>query len=317
MYPKFKSIEVNGFPISLVFGANRIFFSERITGNIWEVLAEDKFMLIRHFPVVQVTGHHETGLLGLALDPEFAKNNYIYAFYTYGADIGEAKNKVVRFQIGEESEEILLDELPANRIHNGGIIGFGPDKKLYVLIGVDNAVMEKSQDIKYLGGKVLRINSDGTIPADNPFKNSPVYTYGHRNLFGIAFHPKTGEAYISEDGPDENDEINILEKGGNYGWPKVTGIVKKAEYVNPIIAYTPTITPTQCCFDGNDFYFGSYNEGSVHKLTLDTKNSEKVISDKIVYQGRPFGTIGVFCSPDGDFYVATPSSILKFNPIKA
>jgi aldose sugar dehydrogenase len=209
---------------------------------------------------------------------------------------------------------VLLDNIPAWEIHNGGIIAFAPDKTLYIGVGVANEIMEKSQDTNYLGGKILRINRDGTIPMDNPFPNSPVYSYGHRNIFGLAFHPETKKLYISEPGPDKDDEINIIEKGGNYGWPEVTGVVKDSRFVDPIITYTPTITPTQCCFLDNDFYFGSYNEGTVHKLTLDKKDPAKVLKDDVVYRGKTFGVIGVFCAPDKTFYITTPNRILSFQP---
>jgi hypothetical protein len=307
-------IESSGFPITVVFSkAGRMFYSERITGNIWEVIG-DKFKLIHHFSIVPITGHHETGLLGVAIDSDFEKNENIYCFYTYGDDEYSMKNKVVRINCQSSEEKVIIDDLPANRIHNGGIIAFSPDNLLYIGVGADNPVMDKAQDINFLGGKVLRMNSDGTIPGDNPFAGSPVYSYGHRNIFGLAFHPVTGELYECEDGPDANDEINIIEKGENYGWPDVTGKVNDSKYVDPIITYTPTITPTQCCFDGKYFYFGSYNEGTVHRLTFEGKKYDKVVKDEVVYRGKTFGVIGVFCTPDHNFYVVTPNKIAAFVP---
>jgi glucose/arabinose dehydrogenase len=158
----------------------------------------------------------------------------------------------------------------------------------------------------------LRINRDGTIPADNPFPQSPVYSYGHRNVFGIAFHPTTGKAYVSDVGPDRDDEINIIDRGANYGWPLVTGVTRDARFHNPIRAYTPTITPTQNVFVDGHLYFGSYNEGTVHKLTLSGKNYDRVVKDEIVYKGTPRGVVGVFYGPDQEFYVTTPTSIIRF-----
>jgi glucose/arabinose dehydrogenase len=175
---------------------------------------------------------------------------------------------------------------------------------------VNNEEKEKSQDLKFLGGKILRINRDGSFPKDNPFPNSPVYSYGHRNIFGLAFHPQTGKLYFGDVGPDKNDEINILQKGGNYGWPMVMGVADNPNFVDPIKTYTPTITPTQMVFAANQLYFGSYNEGSVHRLTLGGENFDKVEKDEVVYQGEPFGVIGVFHNPQKEFYVATTNSIL-------
>ncbi|MCL5969937.1 MAG: PQQ-dependent sugar dehydrogenase [Patescibacteria group bacterium] len=305
-------IEVSGFPITLAFFNHRVFFSERITGNLWEITGQD-FRLINSFPIVKITGHHETGLLGIAVDPDFGTNQYLYAYYTYGNQ-KSFYNKVVRIKTDNPQEEILLDALPAGLIHNGGILAFASDKTLYIGIGVDNPVKEKSQKIEFLGGKILRINPDGTIPEDNPFPNSPVFSLGHRNIFGLAFHPQTGKLYVSDVGPDRNDEINIIEKGGNYGWPEVTGKALNPKYIDPLISYTPTITPTQSVFVGNNLYFGSYNEGTVHKLTLSGKDFDQVSKDEIVYRGRSFGVIGVFYGPDEQFYLTTPNKIVRFTP---
>jgi len=304
-------IEVSGFPITVSFSKDRVFFSERITGNLWEVVKND-FRLIKNFPIVKITGHHETGLLGIAVDPDFETNHFFYAFYTCGEQ-NNFKNKIVRFKEGQKDEDIILDNLPAALIHNGGILTFAPDKTLYIGTGVDNPIMQESQNTAFLGGKILRINRDGTIPHDNPFSGSPVYSLGHRNIFGLAFSP-TGKLYVSDVGPDKNDEINIIKKGGNYGWPEVTGIVNNQKYIDPLITYTPTITPTQCVFVGNDFYFGSYNEGTVHKLTLTGDNLDRVVKDEIVYRDKSFGVIGVFYGPDNQFYLTTPNKIIHFTP---
>ncbi len=307
-------VDIAGGPITLVFAPDgTAYFSERVTGNLWS-LVKEKYKLVKHFSIVPVTGHNETGLLGVALDPKFSETGYIFCYYSYGPDETNINNKVVRIKSDGSDETVIFDDIPGALIHNGGIIAFGPDKCLYIGVGVQNEIREKSQDKNWLGGKILRINADGSIPDDNPFPGSPLYSYGHRNIFGLAFHPKTGKLYISEDGPEKDDEINIIEPGGNYGWPKVTGKVDKPEYVNPIIAYTPTITPTQSVFVDGNLYFGSYNEGSVHKLTLGGEKYNQVASDEVVYQGKSFGVVGVFYGPDKQFYITTPNRIIKFEP---
>lgn len=305
------SIEVQGGPITLVFSRDgRAFFSERITGNVWEIIGKEDYRLIKHLPVINATGHHEAGVLGIALDPKFDKNGYIYAYYTSGDDIKHASNNVVRFAADNSSEKMLISGIPGGYIHNGGIIAFGPDNKLYVGVGVANTLKEKSQDKSYLGGKILRINSDGSIPSDNPFSNSPVYSLGHRNIFGLAFHPKTGMLYACDVGPDSDDEIDIIQSGGNYGWPEVMGYANDSRFISPIVTYTPTITPTQSVFYDNDLYFGSYNEGNIHKISF-SEDGSRVVSDVIVYQGKPFGITGVFVSPKHDFFVTTTNKIMK------
>lgn len=303
-----KNLEVPGFPSTLVFAdQNTAYLTERLTGIVWRV-EEDKFTKIIKLPIFTSISHNEAGLFGLALDPDFENTRYIYAFYTYGESLDNLKSRVICFKEGSDNDETLIENLPAGKIHNGGIIAFGPDGKLYIGVG-ETAQADKSQDLEFLGGKILRINSDGSIPEDNPFLGSPVYSYGHRNIFGLAFHPYSGKLYISELGPEVNDEINIVEKGGNYGWPKVTGEMNKEKYIDPIVTYSPTITPTQCCFIENNLYFGSYNNGSVHKLTLDPEIPDRVISDEIIYQDKPFGIIGVFADNKQNLYVATPNMI--------
>lgn len=305
------SIDIQGCPVTLAFSkSGRAFFSERVTGNLWEILGDENYRLIKHFDIVQVTGHHESGLLGIDLDPNFDENGNIFVYYTEGTDIDHANNKVVCFNIKNGKQEVLVSGIPAGRIHNGGIIVCGPDGKLYFGTGIGNDVMEKAQDLKNLGGKLLRINLDGSLPPDNPFKGSPIYTYGHRNIFGMAFSPKNGKLYVCDVGPGSDDEINIIEPGGNYGWPDVVGFTNKPHFIGPIKTYTPTITPTQSCFYKDDLYFGSYNQGSVHKLVL-SSDGGNVVSDTIVYQGKPFGTVGIFIGPGEDFFVATTTKLLR------
>lgn len=198
--------------------------------------------------------HHigEGGLLGMALDPQFELNNYLYLYYTY-RDGGQIYNRVSRFAFLDNDlrdEEVILDGIPGARFHNGGRIRFGPDNKLYITTG-DALDVDLSQDINSLAGKILRINPDGTIPEDNPFANSPVYSYGHRNPQGLAWHPVTGYLYASEHGPNRHDEINLIQAGKNYGWPLVTCENNGPQYENPIICYRDfTLAPS-----GMDFVF--------------------------------------------------------------
>ena len=121
-------------------------------------------------------------------------------------------------------------------------------RKLYAAIG-DAQDSAKAQDLTVLHGKVLRMNDDGSPPPDNPFVGWPlvqplVYTYGHRNVFGLAFHPVTGRPYVSENGPDRDDEVNLLVPGGNYGWPSITGDGNLPGFIDPIVTYSGVIAPT-------------------------------------------------------------------------
>lgn len=315
-----ESLESSGFPLAMAFADDGcVFLSERV-GRLWEIKG-DSFRLIHQFSVVPLLGHHETGLLGITLDPDFAVDDYIYCYYTTGENEQTMKNRVVRMKVSNPTEEILLDNIPAGLIHDGGVMAFGPDKTLYIGVGVHNKVMANAQDTARLDGKVLRINRDGSVPHDNPMPGSPVYSWGHRNIFGLAFHPETGTGYICDVGPNKQDEINLIHKGANYGWPAEMGPTENQKTVDPIISYEHVITPTQCVAVDNYLYFGSFNEGNVHRLTLSGDRYDKVIEDEVVYQGTPMGVVGVFCSPDRQFYITTPQFIMnltaKLAPVHA
>ncbi|WP_025851997.1 PQQ-dependent sugar dehydrogenase [Paenibacillus ehimensis] len=201
----------------------RIFFTER--GGTLRVI--DKGKLIEK-PVFQFNGslykQGEAGLLGFTLDPQFERNGYIYAYYTYFKD-DQPFNRVVRLkeQGGKAAlDKVLLDHLPGNRIHDGGRVKFGPDGMLYITNG-DADDRPSAQDVTALSGKIFRIAKDGSVPPDNPFPGSPVYSLGHRNPQGLAWHPETKRLYSSEHGQTAHDEINLIEAGANYGWPLVEG----------------------------------------------------------------------------------------------
>lgn len=165
----------------------------------------------------------EGGLMGIALDPNFSQNNYIYVMHTY-IEGNSTFNRVVRLVENNNRatiDKVVIDKIPGGRIHNGGRIKIGPDKKLYIGTG-DAGNRELSQDINSLAGKILRLELDGSIPSDNPIANSPVYSLGHRNPQGLAWNPQ-GIFYESEHGQSAHDEINIIQPGANYGWPLVQG----------------------------------------------------------------------------------------------
>jgi glucose/arabinose dehydrogenase len=154
----------------------------------------------------------EGGLLGLAVGPD----DGLYAYYT-----SETDNRVVRADPGSGALTPIVTGIPKAPIHNGGRLAFGPDARLYVATG-DAADQPAAQDPGSLAGKILRVERDGSVPADNPFPGSPVYSLGHRNVQGLAWDGD-GLMYATEFGPDRDDELNLIEPGGNYGWPEVTG----------------------------------------------------------------------------------------------
>jgi glucose/arabinose dehydrogenase len=177
-------------------------------------------------------GTGEGGLLGIALSPNYESDGLIYAYYTTEED-----NRVVRFRLGEDPEPILTG-IPFKSYHNGGRLAFGPDGYLYVGTG-DGGNPSNAQNLNSLGGKILRITSEGRVPEDNPFSGSPVYSYGHRNVEGLGWD-SDGQLYATEFGQDRFDEVNRIVPGGNYGWPEVEGEGGEPEYRDPISTFTPS-----------------------------------------------------------------------------
>ena len=265
----------------------------------------------------------EQGLLGLVVDPKFEQNHFVYLYYTAinnKTGQGEPFNKVVRFT--EKNNQatnmvVLLDKIPASiGYHSGGALAFGPDDKLYIGVG-DATQHEFAQDPGIVIGKVLRINRDGTIPQDNPFPNSPIYTIGHRNIFGIAFDKKDGTGIIAEDGDFHYDEINLIQKGGNYGFPSLQPpnippeLFTNNSSIKPLRSYWQTITPTQAIYYTGDklpqlknkFLIAAFN-GNIYALTLDLHHN-KVIEEEYIalrhyYPYDPVTSIAQ--SPSGDIY---------------
>ena len=213
-----------------------IFFTERI-GNLKVI----KDGLVLENPILSLdVGGVEGGLLGIALDPNFSENHYVYLYYTYN-DFLSIQNKLVRYvesNLTLSEDKVLLDKIPGGAFHDGGRIKFGPDGKLYVTTGeIGDATL--AQDLNSLAGKILRINADGTIPQDNPFPNSPIFSYGHRNPQGLDWD-NSENLVATEHGPSgwrgfAHDEINVIIPGGNYGWPEIVGSETKDGFFTPIL----------------------------------------------------------------------------------
>lgn len=236
-------------PWSIVFtSADRMLVSER-NGRI-RVITNGELASAPLHVFEDISTQAEEGLMGLAVDPQYASNRYIYACYAYANGDG-LKDRVVRFtDAGDtlENEVLILDDIPAARFHAGCRLGFGPDGKLYITTG-DATDKNLAQDLNSLAGKILRINADGSIPADNPFEGSAVYSYGHRNAQGIDWHPVSGKLLSTEhgpsifDGPAGGDEINNIYPGENYGWPLVSHDDNEEGLIAPVIQFTPAEAP--------------------------------------------------------------------------
>ncbi|MEK6988260.1 MAG: PQQ-dependent sugar dehydrogenase [Candidatus Thermoplasmatota archaeon] len=307
----------------------RIFFAERLSGSI-RIIRGGSLLPTPFFSFANVDFTGERGLLGLALAPGFPQDPWMYAYYTHHDTANDTfENRIVKVQASGDNGtamQILLDGIPSATIHNGGVIVFGPDGKLWVVVG-DGAVPSSAQDLSALTGKVLRLNPNGSVPSDNPFAgnasaNPYVYSYGHRNMFGIAFHPVTHSAYVTENGPSDSDEINLLVAGGNYGWPIVRGIAHTPPYLDPVLAYTPVIVPTNAVFYTGSVYgllegdllFGDYANHRLHDLELAPPDYDVVTIDSTVAT-VPSGIVGVAQSPDGYVWVTTASAMYRLVPV--
>jgi quinoprotein glucose dehydrogenase len=273
-------------PWSLIFLPDgRALVSER-PGTVR--LIEGGKVLERPYARLDVAHTGEGGLMGLAIHPDFPKEPYVYAMHTYRRGEG-LYNRVVRLKhrgMEGEMDRVVLDNIPGARLHNGGRIAFGPDGNLYVATG-ENFESDLAQDLNSLGGKILRVTPDGKVPPDNPFKGSPVYSYGHRNPQGLAWQPSTGRLFASEHGPSGefgrfgHDEINIIAKGGNYGWPKVIGAGGMKEYVDPIVVWKKATPPS-----GMTFYKGDLIGHLKGDLLVATLRSESLIRLKFAGKGE-------------------------------
>lgn len=202
--------------------------AERDTGRILRVGGGQPPQPVMQLTRVKPSG--EAGLLGLAVSPSYSTDELVYAYYTAASD-----NRIVRFRLGG-AEEVILDGIAKASIHDGGRLAFGPDGMLYATTG-DAGNASTAQDRKSLNGKILRLRPDGSPPPDNPFPGSLVYSYGHRNVQGIAWDP-AGRLWASELGANSQDELNLIRPGANYGWPAVEGQGAAAGFTNPVVTWT-------------------------------------------------------------------------------
>lgn len=292
----------------------RIFFTER--PGVIRVIDQKGVLLDE--PVLQFQppfiSQSEGGLLGLILDPNFEHNHYLYVYHSY-QEGNEIRNRVLRLIEKKNKavvDRVLIDHLPGASYHNGGRIKIGPDGYLYITTG-ERYKPPLAQDLNNLGGKILRITLEGEIPKDNPFPGSPVYSWGHRNPQGLAWHPETNRLYASEHGQSAHDEINVIEAGANYGWPLIQGDETSKENPDlkrPILhSGKQTWAPSGITFVHQGPWKGqllvaNLRGQKVLKITLEEQNPTKVKKAEPLF--TDWGRIrNVYEGKDGTLYIMT------------
>ncbi len=252
----------------------------------------------------------EGGLLGLTLHPLFAKNNWIYLYLT--TKVGDGlQNRVERYRLESDhltEKTIIIENIPGAANHDGGRIAFGPDGYLYVTTG-DAGKSNFAQDTTSLAGKILRLKDDGSIPSDNPFGNA-VYSYGHRNSQGLAWDNK-GQLWATEHGRSGVlsglDELNLIEKGKNYGWPVIQGDEIKTGMKSPVIqsGSDETWAPAGAVFWNGSIFFSGLRGESLYEAKIIDGNKVSLT----VHFRQEFGRIrAVALGPDGYFYIITSNT---------
>ncbi len=314
------SVIVTGlnYPWEILWGPDQFIWMTERGGRVSRV-NPNTGAVIPLITINEVVSSGEGGLLGMALHPDFSSNPFVYLIYNYNSSSGYAE-KLVRFTYNGTSlinPTPLLTGIDASSIHNGSRLLI-VNNKLFITTG-DAANTSSSQNLNSVNGKVLRLNLDGSIPSDNPIPGNPYWSYGHRNAQGMVY--ANNRLYISEHGPSSDDEVNIIEKGKNYGWPDVRGFCNESgeqdfcqsnAVVEPIEAWTPTIA---AC--GLDYYnhnmipqwkgsllLVALKDARMYQLRLDDTFSR--ITDSKEFFTNDYGRLRDLCiSPAGKVYICT------------
>ncbi len=277
-------------PWEIIYGPDGYIWTTERKGIISRIdpVAQTKTVILNI--VSSVYQNSESGMLGMALHPNFAANPEVFVAYTYGT-FSNLKEKLVKYTYNGTSlvnPVVILDNIIGNTTHNGSRLLILPDNTLLFSTG-DAQNQLFPQDITELNGKLLRINLDGTIPADNPIAGNPVYSFGHRNVQGLLLHPN-GKIYMSEHGASTDDEFQIAESGRNFGWPNVEGFCNTSNEQSfctannvkePLLAWTPTIAPSDLVYYENAA-FPEFN----NKVLMTVLKDKKLIAMQLDATGN-------------------------------
>jgi aldose sugar dehydrogenase len=330
-------------PWSINFAPDgRLFYTTRYTGELQALNVKTGAVQRFQTKLRDLRPEGEGGMMGLEFAPDFEKSNRVFVCYSYWKGGSESstnrRNRVSSFVIkgnALEEDKTLLDDMLGWSNHNGCRVVLSPDNtKLFVTMG-DAAAFppgpQKAQDLNSKAGKTYRINLDGSVPGDNPFANSPVWSLGHRNAQGLAFHPTTGALWSTEHGPDVKDELNVIKKGKNYGWPNCQGTKAESSgcsvqnYEAAVKSYNPdnTVAMSDMTFYTgnafsdwkNDLFFVTLKTGRVYRLEL---NGEQIAREQILVDGDYGRLRDITVGSDGFLYISTDSgvnsSIIRLQP---
>jgi glucose/arabinose dehydrogenase len=287
-FPRLSVVSKNlQIPWSLVFlPSGEILFTER-AGRV-RIIDKDGETLADPVAIISAVKHiGEGGLLGITIDPEFSSNNFIYLYYTYSENNGDTLNRVSRFVFNGrslENEKIIVNTIPGASNHNGGRVKFGPDKFLYITTG-DAQQPSLAQNINSLAGKILRVTKEGQVVPGNPF-NNPVYSYGHRNVQGIAWDDMN-RLWATEHGrsgvASGFDELNLIEDGKNYGWPEIQGGETREGMVTPVVnsGAITTWAPSGAAYLDGSVYFSGLRGTGLYQYNIAAKELTKHLDGEI------------------------------------
>ena len=314
------SILVTGlnYPWEILWGPDNFIWMTERGGKISRINPTTGAVILLH-TISEVVSNGEGGLLGMVLHPNFSTTAHVFVAYNYNS--GGYKEKIVRFTYTGTAlinPVTIIENISASSIHNGCRLLITPDLKLFITTG-DAANQSLPQNTSSTSGKILRLNLDGTIPSDNPVAGNPYWSFGHRNPQGLVF--ANNLLYSSDHGPSTDDEINIIEKGRNYGWPNVNGFCDAGSEQTfctannvrePLKAWTPTVAVCGLDYYNNDLIpqwknsllLVALKESRLYQLKLDVANTS--ISSTTEYFAGSYGRMRDLCiAPSGKIYICT------------